>query len=461
MGSALEQVYRYASPSSVAFEGGRPDVRLSTSGGRTAKGLSDHPYFFDGFLRPGEQIATGLLAIARVARTRYYVPPGMLVAILRAADPVVTSNGDRLRFEAFSACCGVYARLDVLPDALDGPALDTGTTNVDFNPPMREALARIAGPEPLHMKIGNDVTVTTLDREVTEKKVPLPERWLKGFAEVQVSASAMGQVIEIPVVEARRFIRSLPSTPAGASAPLWAVPAGRGLRLTGRPGRGAVPLAGPERLSILEPLLRFARRLSAYSSEDAANGLGASFWELDLSQARLVVGLSPEVSRGFSGEGGVLRHLADPQSTRDSALISALLAWEPRIDVSSLAQQSGLTLERVEDALGCLSAAGRVGFDTHEAAYFHRELPYDPEALDSMHPRLRNAQALVEAGAVHLESEQATVRSGDSQYIVRLTEDGHRCSCPWFAKHQGTRGPCKHILAIEISVLMRGNESVE
>lgn len=426
-------------------------MRLSTSGGRTAEGPADHPQFFDGFLGPAEQMAAALLVIARVARTRYYVPPGMLAAVLRAADPVVTSNGDRLRFESFSACCGVYARLDVLPAALDSPPLDTGTTNVDFNPPMREALAGVAGLDPLHLKVGNDVTVTTLDLEVTEKRVPLPERWLKGFAEVQVAASSMQQAIEIPVVEARRFIRSLPAAPGGRTAALWAAPAGRGLRLTGRPGRGAVPLAGPERLRVLEPLLRFAGQLRAYSGEDAETGLGTSVWELDLTNARLVVSLSPEVSRGFSGEGGVLRYLADPQSAEDGDLISALLAYEPRIDVPALAQQSGLTIDRVERALGRLGAAGRVGFDAHEAAYFHRQLPYDPEALDSMHPRLLDAQALVDAGAVHFESGQTTVRSGDIDYVVRLNDDGHRCSCPWFAKHQGTRGPCKHVLAVEIS----------
>jgi hypothetical protein len=81
-----------------------------------------HPRFFDGFLGHPEQTATALLAVARVARTRFYVPPGMLPAILRAADPVVTSNGDRLRFESFSACCGVHARLGVLSAGMDGPA---------------------------------------------------------------------------------------------------------------------------------------------------------------------------------------------------------------------------------------------------------------------------------------------------------------------------------------------------
>jgi hypothetical protein len=53
---------------------------------------------------------------------------------------VVTSNGDRLRFESFSGCCGVHARLDLLPDALTGQPVRSGSTNVDFNEGMRAAL---------------------------------------------------------------------------------------------------------------------------------------------------------------------------------------------------------------------------------------------------------------------------------------------------------------------------------
>jgi hypothetical protein len=444
--SAVEQVYRYAHPSAVGLGGGR-DLLLATSGGRTIDGPVEHPRFFDGFLGHAEQMATGLLAVARVARTRFYVPPGMLAAVLRAADPVVTSNGDRLRFESFSACCGVHARLDVLPGALDGPALATGTTNVDFNPPMRQALAGIGGLDPLHLSVGEEVTVTTLDESVTEQRVPLPERWLKGFAEVQVAGSAMRPVLDVPVIEARRFIGSLPRATGARTAPVWAVPAGRGLRLTGRPGRDAVCLAGPERLRVLEPLLRFATRLRAYAP--TGSGTTASAWELQLYDARLTVTLSPEVSRGFSGEGGVLRDLADPRSADDALLVSALLAFEPRIDVADLARQAGLEEERVLRALTRLGAAGRVGFDNAEEAWFHRELPYDPGALEAMHPRLRDALDLVAAGAVEVSEDAATVRSGDVQYVLRRTSDGWRCSCPWFGKHRDSRGPCKHVLAVE------------
>jgi hypothetical protein len=453
--TAVEQVYRYARPSTVGAREGRPDVQLATSGGRTPAGPVAHPHFFDGSLGHAEQMAGALLVVSRVARTRFYTPPGMLAAVLRAADPVATSNGDRLRFESFSACCGVHARLDVLPGALDGPALDTGTTNVDVNPPMRRALAGIGGLDPLHLTIGEDLTVSTVEGSVTEQRVPLPERWLKGFAEVQVAAAAMRPVLDVPAVEARRFLVSLPRATGARTAPLWVVPAGRGLRLTGRPGAGAVCLAGPERLRVLEPLLRFATRLRAHAPADP--GTTASVWELQLRDARLVVTLSPEVSRGFSGEGGVLRDLADPRSGEDAALLSVLLAWEPRVDVPALARQAGIDESRVQRALTRLGAAGRVGYDNAEGAWFHRELPYDPDALAAMHPRLQDARDLLAAGAVTLDGDAATVRSGETTHLLRRTPTGWRCTCPWFGRHQDGRGPCKHVLAVEEAVRVRGD----
>lgn len=442
-----EQTYSYVRPSELTFGDGRADLVLATSGGRTAAGPAAHPVFFDGFLGHPEQAAAALLAVAKVARTRFYMPPGMVAAILRAADPVVTSNGDRLRFESFSACCGVYARYDALPGSLAGNVLDTGTTNVDFNPPMRDALARIGGLEPLHLQVGEDVRVRTLDTAVTEKKVPLPERWLKGFAEVQLATATVAPVFEVAASEARRFIRGLPSS--GSRKPVWVVPSERGLRITTRSTPDGVSLSGLDRLKPLEPLLRFARSLRAYGAPNDPQG-ATGVWELELDDARLVLALSPESSRGFSGEGGVLWDLADDQSADDADLISALLAFEPRIDIPRLAVESGLVEERVTRALGRLGAAGRVGYDAADAAYFHRELPYDAERLATMHPRLRDATALVEAGSIRLEGDTAYVRSGDTEHVVRRTNEGDRCTCPWYAKHKGSRGPCKHVLAADL-----------
>jgi hypothetical protein len=106
--AGVEQVYAYLAPSAVSPSG---EVTLATSGGREG-----HPHFFSGFLGAPRQTAQALLVVAEVARTRYYEPPQMIAARILAADPVVTSNVDRLRFESFSACAGVYARLDLEPE---------------------------------------------------------------------------------------------------------------------------------------------------------------------------------------------------------------------------------------------------------------------------------------------------------------------------------------------------------
>jgi hypothetical protein len=439
--TAADQAFRYLRPSRVSGS----DLTLSTSGGTTAHGPAAHPVFFDGHLPHAQQFAAALLVVAKVARSRFWTPPNMVAAAIRAADPVVTGNRDRLRFESFSACCGVHARLDVLPEALDGTLSESGTTNVDFNQPMRNALAGIGGTDPLHLRVGVDVEVTTRQSSIVERKVPLPERWLKGFAEVQLATARMEPSFEVSPAAARRFVRELPrtSSPRGS---LYAAPVANGLRLTTRQDHGAVPVAGPERLRVLEPLLPFATSLRAY----CAPGSGAGAWELTLRDARVVVTLSPEVMRGFSGEGGILWDLADDIATEDADLIGALLVYDPTIDVEAMAAHAALPPDRVRTALGRLGAAGRVGWDCAENAYFHRELPYDPALLTSLHPRLRDARALVESKSVRIDGDVAFVASGGVEHEVRRGSDGDRCTCPWFGRHRGTRGPCKHVLAAEL-----------
>ena len=48
----------------------------------------------------------------------------------------MTAGNQKIRFEGFSHCAGVYARVDVLEDGHDGEFLENGTTNVDFNQDM-------------------------------------------------------------------------------------------------------------------------------------------------------------------------------------------------------------------------------------------------------------------------------------------------------------------------------------
>src|SRR4029453_2012794 len=132
---------------------------------------------------------------------------------------------DRLRFESFSGCCGVYARLDVLPAGIDGEIVAHGTTNVDVNLPLQRALARVGRADPMHLAVGpDDLTVTTFDGKLVERKVPLPSRWLRGFAEAQGLTARSDPRAELAVADARALLNRLPASDRSV---LWAVPAGR------------------------------------------------------------------------------------------------------------------------------------------------------------------------------------------------------------------------------------------
>ncbi|MEW1909116.1 SWIM zinc finger family protein [Kitasatospora sp. NPDC085895] len=441
------QTYAYLRPSAVHQNTAGRTLALETSGGAGPLGATANPRFFSGFLTSPAAAAAALLAVADVAAARYYQPQ------LRASlDPVVTAGGDRLRFESFSGCCGVHARLDVLADGLDGDDPGHGTTNVDVNNPLREGLSRIGAGEPLHLAVGPDaLEVTTLDGPMVEKKVPLPERWLRGFAETQVLTAGFDLRADLPAAEAVRFLRTLPRTGGRGSTTGWVVPAGRTLRPTSRPVPGAVCLPGPERLAALQRVLRHALGLRVYGPPAAAapGASAASAWEVVLPGMRLTLTLSPDASRGFSGEGGVLTALAAEGSAEDAELIATLLAWEPRIDPAELAAQSGLTVGRVRAALTRLGTAGQIGYDPADAAHFHRVLPYDAGRAEAHNPRLRAARALVAAGAVRLGDGLAEVTVGDHVQRVRTGADGQLgCTCLWWAKYRGGRGPCKHVLAV-------------
>ena len=446
--------YTYLKPSLLHEQDGSLGLALATSGGSTPEGAAAHPYFFSGFMEHPDVIAASLLVVARVARTRYYTPPGMVAAILRAADPVVTSTSEGLRFESFSACCGVYARLDVDSSTLDATHSAVGVTNVDVNPPLRTALASLRAGEPLHMDVGNDgVLTTTLDGEVKEDKVPLPVRWLKGFAETQMLSSLMKPTHSLDGAAARMFIQGLPRRSATKSV-MWATRAVRSLRLATRATVGSVCVAGPERLRVLEPLIRFMTRLEAYSEPViSGNTPVSSVWVAHLPGARLSIGLSPEKSRGFSGEGSVLQALSNPSVAENADMLSVLLSFEPRIEVPVMSARSGLNDTQVRDALALLASSGQVGFDVQAGEYFHRPLPVQADALQAMHPRLVSAQKLIDSGAVRDYGDGTyRVQSRDTFYTVTPAEkiEEYRCTCPWWVKYRGTRGPCKHVLAVSI-----------
>ena len=388
--------------------------------------------------------ARGLRAVSDIVGSRFYVPPAMLARILREADPVVTVCRQAVRFEGFSACCSSYARLDLDAEALDIEDRRNGTTNVDFGPELRAALAGVTKSCTLDISVGSQsVTIARCGDEFVEKKVALPIRWIKGFAEVQIVMAGMERALSVDRIPAQRFLRQLPRSDANHLQ--WVTVAGSNLRLSTRESSQAVPLCGAHRLRVLEALAPMANAMNVYINRST----GASAWILDFGSQRLSLALNAEPWRGFSGDGGLLEQLAG-LPRQGLAAIRAQLDWQDLIDEGGLAKTTGLPVDAVRAGLAELAAGGMVGYDLHRAGYFHRVLPFDLGKLEALNPRLKAARALVASGAVVHVDGVGEIASGNTTHRVRANDSSWYCTCPWYAKHQGRRGPCKHILALEI-----------
>ncbi len=422
-------------------------LALALSDALTPSGLVANPTFFSGFATHPQVFARGLIVLADITATRYfnYTP-------VSQRDPVLSAQGDRMRAEVFSACNGVYARLDLLADGFDGGDITHGTTNVDIGPGTRVALGSVRADHLLHLAVGSEgLTVSDLDATHTERPVQMPDRWVRALGNVAQIHHELQPRLTLDAAETRAFLATVPSaTGTGRNGWLTPIP-GRGVRVSARPSKDAVYINGLHRLSAAKRLLPHLLGMRAYGTEPGEPGHAVV--QFDIPGARLTLGLTEESWRGYSGEGALLESLAEPSAIEDADLISALLAFDPIIDVPRLSKEAALTPGAVTDALAVLAVSGRVGWDNQDGAYFHRELPDDDQRVTKDNPRLVGARQLIQAGAVTPSGDgsylvSSTGSSGVTEYTVRQNPD--RCTCPWYLKHADSRGPCKHILAVQI-----------
>jgi hypothetical protein len=431
------------------------NLALALAPALTPVGIEENPNFFRGFAAYPQVLARGLLVLADITSTRYfqYTP-------VAQRDPVLSAQGDRLRAECFSAECGVYARLDLLGDGFDGK-IGYGTTNVDIGIELRAALARTKYEDKLHVAIGESgltatragserANITKIEKPVKERPVQMPDRWVRALGNAAGIHQQMRPAFTVKGAAALAFIASLPAA-TGKSGSGWLTPMRGGVKLLPRRTPDAVFVPGLHRLSALKRVMTNITGLSFYRPQDGEPG--AFMAEATLPGARLTLSLTAEAWEGYSGEGALLTSLAKPEVLADAASIGENLSFEAALDALRMAQRWHMSESRARAALAVLAVSGKLGFDAHDGAYFHRELPDDPDRVLKDNPRLVAARGLVdkvEASGEH----RWIVRSGEADYRVTFDPtqgiESAKCTCTWYLKHLNERGPCKHILAVQL-----------
>lgn len=414
-------------------------------------------------------------------------------------DPVITVHPDRLFFEAFSQDQSVYALLIVDPAIFETQGeVRTGTTNIDFTAWLWGALGEMRTSRDTTFRVGAEgFEVTTAGAGGRfEKKVELPEEWVRGFLQLQGAMAAPGTRLTVRPVDLLSAIRYLQFTKAKVSprALRYEFPPGEEARLMLEPWEHAVPLKGSEhhydemrvirtwgrrRLKLIEPLLPFAESVDIYLKGRAL----PSFYSVKLPGMRFVLGLS-----GWSGQKWTESASFDLSTTtaqnpqRLSAAIT-LLGQRYVMGVEEVAEALGIAKPEAESILVRLCRQGRAIFDVEARKYRHRELfeqPVDEFKLYPPDPRKERAAELVMTGQVDVASCEVgeTVktkrmktpegpvirqvvyhdwrvrgRAGDQLQLEIVLNDSGRlifgtCGCGFFKENLLNKGPCEHMVAM-------------
>jgi hypothetical protein len=434
--------YQYSGVSTYTKEKGVNSLVLAHQ--TEIEAVNNIPCFFWGTLTDPYVTAKCWSTIAKVVRSSFGPTPPSL------RDPIVSAGTERIRFEGFSSCNGVYVRLDMKPESIDGEFIANGTTNVDFNDPMLNALNSIQKNEKVTLAVGQqDVQVMTAKTKVTEKKVTLPMRWIKGLTSVQLYLADMDLKFELNKIQTIQLFQTLPK--GNVKGDFFITKRAGKFTFSTLMTTDSVRIGGIHRLRLLDGVLAISEKIFIYESTDKQTcAIVCEFGKMQLLMA-----FSPDAYRGFSGEGKALEHMTENVPVEWVYGLNSLLKSNETFDPTLISIEHDIDFGTMDQLTSSLSSIGLLGYDLMGRNHFYRQLPFKTERILSLNPRLKNAKKLVDNEEVQiLRNEagyvEANVKGTGVQHKVVMDHQGNRCTCEWFTAYQGKRGICKHILAVKM-----------
>jgi hypothetical protein len=406
-------------------------------------------------------------------------------------DPIVSVHPDELSFEVFSKDEGSYAKLAVDWSALggDAPGRVYGTTNIDFSDALFDGVQRMRSYRETRIAVGREAVAlsTAGAADVLEKKVSVPDSWLRGFLQVQSAGTLPRTVARIAPIDLYNVLRHLrlhgdqkkggrgmrielvPGEPPRLVLEPWELV----IKTTSGPFVGRTPqvvrIWGRRRLMLLSRILPFVE-----SADIHLLGTGLpSFWVLHMGPLTFTLGLSGFTSANWAQ--AVSFDLLLPRRAADSSALDKVekhlgKTWvAPAKDIAAAV---GLEPPRVLEALQVGCQAGLFMFDVAREAYRYRPLTgeaLDPARFEFRNDRERRAWDLAaEKGAVRIVTEnrihgegleltgKVAVTAEKREYRPALLVDDEgrvrkaECTCAFYRKHQLKEGPCEHLVALRL-----------
>jgi hypothetical protein len=411
-------------------------------------------------------------------------------------DPVITVHPDQVLFEVFSKDEGVYAKLGIDRESFDVAEPPThGTTNIDFSQALFQGLQQLRSYRETRLSIGREGVkfATESAGEVLEKKIQVPDSWLRGFLQVQSSAALPRERFRLKPIDLYNALRHLrlhadrkgqrralrielvPGAPPRLVLEPWneLIPGGDA-PYKGRAAR-VVRVWGRRRLLLIRRFLPFVEEVEVHL---LGSGL-PSFWVLGAPGMTLTLGLTGFTAANWSQ--ALNFDLLLPRKTQaTSGPLDAVLAhlhehWSA--GAGELARATGLSWPALAEALQMGCQQGKLMYDLAGDVYRFRPLidaPIDLNRLEYRDRRERSAHDLLtRREAVQIVSENRLPGAGlelTGQVVVAedrreyrpqmlLADEGQvgraECTCASFRKQGLKAGPCVHLVALRLAYAER------
>jgi hypothetical protein len=395
-------------------------------------------------------------------------------------DPIVSVQPDATFFEGFSIDESVYARVKLPSDCIDtSEEIRPGTTNIDYGLGLEKEFSRVRSYRALDLIVGSDaVTIETNVGSAVEKKIDLPESWVRGLLEVQSALAITSIKLDVSPEFVAEIISRLEEEREkhGPRSLRFKLESGKPVTVelepwgdviidpnscySGKESR-EVRIWGRRRLLLLKEILPDATSVRI----DLIDSGMPSFWTLSIDETELQVGLSGWTSLDWASRARFAAFMPTSDITENQITrVAALLKTHNTLSAGDLAAETGYSSGIASTALRKLCAGGKAMFDRDLNAYRWRELypEFDLESLDSGGVEERKGLELFRKGAVTIEEEVekegarrllATVHDKNSESIeAEIDIDGRviyaECTCSHFRFHKLREGPCRHMIAV-------------
>lgn len=420
-------------------------------------------------------------------------------------DPVITVHPDKIFLEAFTQDRSTHALVTLDRDLFEVKGeVRNGTSNIDFTSWLWSALGEMRSSRTTWLQIdasGLEVETTSAGGRF-EKKVEVPESWVRGFLQVQSAAFLPGTRLNVKPVDLLSAIRFLRYSKPKMSP--------RALRYEFEPNQPArivlepweqrfllrdtvhhyetpktTRVWGRKRLRLLEPVLPFAQSVDIFLT-----GRGMpSYYRVKLPGMEFTLGLTGRANADWSDS--VHFHTAELES--ESSKIHPYLQENLSSGLSELQEKLNLDPAALNRGLFQLCRKGLVFYRPFQREVRYRELfteELDEKRYFPPNHRAERAAAFLSENKVKLEDcqpretrkikrlpspagkvlkeiiyrdwcFQGSVECEDSVEVILDQADRvifGRCGCSHFQDNLLSEGPCEHLLALRAAGLEHRQE---